>query len=160
MAAQLAAWRAASRLARATRQLWTSGRLFDRAHKSQRGRRDGSIPPPPSVREARSAPAASLHASVSSFPGPPCSTPPFTGYLLIKSKKNVHLARLLPAYDANLPSGFCSSLFFFVVFFLFPPPRPHYLLCSFLAESPLTSISPRWRREAFQRRGANTNVIH
>lgn len=101
--------------------------------KSQRGRRDGSIPPLPSVREARPAPATSLHASVSSFPSPPCSTWPFSGYLLIikkKKPKNGHLARLLPAYDANLPSGFCTSLLFFVFFFPSMSTLPFMLLFS------------------------------
>lgn len=49
-------------------------------------------------------------------------------------------------YDANLPSGFPSYLV----------SLPHYLLCSFREDSPLTSIS----RAAFRSRGAIINVIH
>lgn len=82
------------------------------AHKSQRGRRDGSIPPLPSVSEARRFPPC---ISVI-FPRPTLLYTAIYRVFTIKRKKlrNGHRARLLPAYDANLPSGFCSSLFFFL----------------------------------------------
>lgn len=64
--------------------------------------------------------------------------------------KNGHLGLLQCAYDANPPSGFGFHLVLL----------PHYLLCSFLAESPLTSISRSSPRVALQSCAANTNVIH